>query len=656
MAHRFTVVHPICTHYTRGLFEELSRRYDMQFLFFSEGGEWFWQKEHGVQHGEFPHEYLAGFRVGGLRISPSLPWKLLRTPSDAIVSSIDGKFALSVTYLAARWKCVPFLLWTGMWSRGNRLLDRLTHPITRFFYRHADAVLVYGEHVKRYLVSEGVSPERIFIARHSVDNEYYARQVEQEEQSALRERLGIPADKKIILFLGRLEQVKGVRYLIEAFAHLSRMDAVLLIAGEGSQRAALKALATTLCPPGKVFFSGYVPVAEAVPYFRVAQVCVIPSIAVAAGKELWGLVANEAFNQGVPVIATDSVGAAAGGFIQNGVNGFVVPEGDSTNLALAIRNVLENSALQEKLSAGARETVVNWTHARMADGFTEAFEFVSYKKSARGRNPNAAATARGIGCPLCRNELPFTRAHGAFRRCPDCGLLFRCPMPELQELQALYGQSWIAPGENQAETGGTSRVLAEEYSKRLACSLGRADLKGLKILEYGAGRGEFLRALERSGAEVYALEPYGKNYLEQEGIRAYASFDELPANLQFDGIVSIDVVEHELAPWTVLRRLKTFLKRGGWLYLATPNPAGLNARVLGPRWREARKPGHLLFFEPKTLSLVLQAAGFARSQRLRWNVSYGKSPLTRLKDSILSLVGLDGELRFLAFCPDEKPS
>ncbi|HXR32525.1 MAG TPA: glycosyltransferase [Verrucomicrobiae bacterium] len=651
---RILFVHPFCTHYTKGLFEELSRRCNVRFLFYSDGGEWFWQKKHGVHRGEFPHEYLSGFRVGSVRVAPSLPWKLFAQHADAVVSSIDGKFALPVSYAAARLKGIPFLLWTGMWARVETPLHRLLFPITRFFYRHADALVVYGEHVKRYLISEGVAPEQIFVARHSVDNEYYGRPVAEAEKSALRDQLGIPPGKKVILFLGRLEEVKGVRYLIEAFARLQNADAVLLVAGEGSQRPSLESLASALCPPGRVRFSGYVPVERAVSYYSIADVCVIPSVSVAAGKELWGLVANEAFAQGVPVIATASVGAAGGGFVQGGKNGYIVPERDSASLAAAMQRVLDDSALRERLSAGARATVAQWTHGRMADGFCEAFEFAYRYRSARRPVAKTQESMEGSGCPLCANRLPSTRGRGEFRRCKHCGLLFRHPMSDLQGLRSLYGQSWSAPTENSAETGGTTPGLAEEYAKRLARSLGREDLQGLRILEYGAGRGEFLRALQQFGADVYALEPYGKSYLEQQGARAYATLGELPANLRFDGIVSIDVVEHDASAWSALRRLNNLLLPGGWLFVATPNPEGLNARVFGSRWREAKKPGHLLFFAPNTLRRVLHDAGFARSQRLRWNVPYGKSPLTRAKDSVLSFLGLDGELRFLAFRPDER--
>lgn len=654
MTNRFTIVHPICTHYTKGLFEELARRDEMQFLFFSEGGEWFWQKEHGIHHGEFPHEYLAGFRIGRLRITPSLPWKLLRAQSDAILSSIDGKFALPVSYMVARSKGVPFLLWTGIWSRGNTLFDKLMGPITRFFYRHADAVIVYGDHVKCYLVTEGVDPDRVFVARHSMDNEYYSRQVTEAEKFALRERLGVPSDKKVILFLGRLEEVKGVRYLIEAFASQSSADAVLLVAGEGSQRPVLESLAKALCPPRRVFFPGYIRTEDAVLFYSIAYVCVIPSITMPTGKELWGLVANEAFNQGVPVIATASVGAAAGGFVRDAENGFVVPERDSPSLSAAIGRVLGNPELRKNLSVGARATIAGWTHARMADGFTDAFDFALRRRSQYDLYAKARQSVAGSGCPLCGNERSFTRTNGAFRRCKGCGLMFRYPRPELQDLHALYGQSWVAPMECCAETGGTTRILAEEYAKRLGRALGRQELKGLKILDYGAGRGEFARVLSRLGADVYAVDPYGKPYLEQMGLRAYATLDELPADLRFDGIVSIDVVEHELAAWDVLRRFRDILAPGGWVYVATPNPNGLNAKVFGSHWREAKKPGHLVFFGPKTLERVLQEAGFARTQRLRWNIRYGKSLLTRAKDFVLSQLELDGELRYLAFHREEK--
>jgi len=658
-AKKILFVHPICTHYTKGFFEQFATQCDLKCLFFSDGGEWFWQKEHGVQGGEFDFEYLGGIRIGKTRVTPRLPWKLLGHSADAIACSIDGKFALPVAYLAARLKGVPFLLWTGIWSSVETPFHRLIFPITRYLYRHADAVLAYGEHVKKYLIAQGVLPNRIFVARHSVDNEWYARTISDAQRAAVRARIGVSSDQKIVLSLGRFEEVKGVRYLIEAFAEEMPANATLVVAGEGSERSSLEGMARSRCGPGRVIFLGYVPVESAVELYSIAEVFVIPSITTPAVKELWGLVVNEAFNQGVPVIATDAVGAAAGGLVQDGFNGFVVPERDTVAMRRGLEQILCDEALRGKLSTGARASVQQWNHVEMVESFMRAVNF-ALRVSIPTRSPlNAKADDTGQQtkadghCPLCSSTSRRFRRFGVFRKCVSCGLLFRHPMPTAQDLETLYSQSWQVPAENSNETGGTTSEYAEVYAGRLIRSLGRRDLNGLGILAYGAGRGEFLEALSRRGAQVFALEPYGRNYLQQRGFKAYASVEELPKDLRVDGIVTIDVVEHELAAWNVLRSLRPFLTANGWLYVATPNPQGLNARVFGARWREACKPGHLLFFPPETLEAVLQSAGFVRTRRLRWNMLYRTSLLSRAKDLVLSFLRLDGELRYLAFQSDE---
>ncbi len=166
--------------------------HSLRYYFFSDGNDWFWQKQHGIFGGTFRHEYLSGFRLAGSRIAPGLLWKLLRRRSDATISSVDGRYCLPLAYLAARMTGTRFLLWTGIWFPIETTFHKLAIPITRYFYRHADAVVVYGEHVKRYLISEGVRPDNIFVAPHSVDNAYYGRKISEEEKAELRVRLSIP--------------------------------------------------------------------------------------------------------------------------------------------------------------------------------------------------------------------------------------------------------------------------------------------------------------------------------------------------------------------------------------------------------------------------------------------------------------------------------
>jgi glycosyltransferase involved in cell wall biosynthesis len=377
---RVGFVHCFATHYTKRTFELLAERCDVEFLFFSGGDVHYWPAEHGVQKGSFVYEYLSGFDIVGTRIVPSLPGKLLRGNYDLIVKCVNGRFALPIAYLAARLRHRPFILWTGIWSRIRTPFHSLFFPAIHYIYRHADAIMVYGEHVKSYLVTEGVRPERIFVAPHAIDNGSYSRIVPEAERLEIRQLLGIPQDKKVILYLGRLVTAKGVNILIESLAKVRPTDAVLVIAGKGPEKGALEDLVARHELAGLVRFAGYIPIEKATAYYSLAYVLVLPSISTATFREPWGLVVNEAMNQGVPVIATDAVGAAAGGLLQDNVNGFVVPEQDVSELAQSLKRILDDTELRSRFSKNAKKIINGWNQERMAERFMEAFEFVLSEK------------------------------------------------------------------------------------------------------------------------------------------------------------------------------------------------------------------------------------------------------------------------------------
>jgi glycosyltransferase involved in cell wall biosynthesis len=372
---RIAFVTNFAAHYRVKTFETLAKYYDVQYLFFSGGDEWYWQRQHGTRVGEFEYEYLSGISVAGTRITPSLIVRLLRGNFDVVLKCINGRFALPAAYAAARLRQRPFVLWTGIWSTLNTPVHKAASFLTNHIYRHADAVVVYGEHVKRFLVSTGVDAQRIFVAAHAVDNAVYARPVPANEVAGLRERLKIPGGAPVVLYLGRLEAVKGLGYLLEAFAGVGHPHSHLVLAGSGSEKDALSKRVTELGIGERVKFAGYAPIESAPTFYAMAEVCVLPSITVPTGKETWGLVVNEAFNQGVPVVVTDAVGAAAGGLVEDGVNGYIVPERDSAALGSAIGRILADSDLRERLSHAARETIRGWDNERMVQGFREAIEF-----------------------------------------------------------------------------------------------------------------------------------------------------------------------------------------------------------------------------------------------------------------------------------------
>ena len=117
---------------------------------------------------------------------------------------------------------------------------------------------------------------------------------------------------------------------------------------------------------------GPLPRADLPVAYRAAELTVVPSIPTPRFKEPWGLVCNEAMEQGRPVVATTAVGAVAGGLVRDGESGLVVAPGDPIALAGAVNRLLDDRPLREALGAGARTAVAPYTYEAMADGIGRA--------------------------------------------------------------------------------------------------------------------------------------------------------------------------------------------------------------------------------------------------------------------------------------------
>jgi glycosyltransferase involved in cell wall biosynthesis len=373
---RLAFVTNFIQHYRVQTFEELASRLEVEFFLFSKGNEKYWLPEHGTRQGQVKATQLKGFTLAGITVSPSLPWHLIRGDYDVFLSGVVGKFSMPVTFLCAKLTGKPFILWSGIWQRIDTRIHRLIWPLTKYVYRHADAVVVYGEHIKRYLIGEGVAAERIFVADHAVQNENYNKPPSPEKLRQLREQYGIPEASAVVLYLGRLVEEKGVSDLIKAFVAIDP-STHLVIAGTGPEREWLGLIAQSFGISERVHFVGYIQPDEAYLYFALAIVSVLPSHTTADHKEPWGLTVNESFNQGTPVIASDSVGAAAGGFLRHGLDGLIYPEGDWRALHKALQLVVSDKTRQDELSQQARQRVAEWDNRRMIDGFMRAIDYVS---------------------------------------------------------------------------------------------------------------------------------------------------------------------------------------------------------------------------------------------------------------------------------------
>ncbi len=252
-------------------------------------------------------------------------------------------------------------------------------------------------------------------------------------------------------------------------------------------------------------------------------------------------------------------------------------------------------------------------------------------------------------CPYCNNSIK-DKWLGNYSKCTNCGILILNQDHEKESINALYQTSWAKPLKNVDETGGTTFILSDKYLFRLKESLGIDDFTGLRILDFGAGRGEFSIALLQDGAEVFSVEPYGYDYLKEKHSNTYLDLGEIESVI-FDGIVGLNVIEHLISPWNYLYEFMDLLLPGGWLFLTTPNSKGLNAIITGSKWREAKRRGHLYLFNSFSLKRMLSDCGFQNIQRLRWYLPYDDKFILNIKDWILQKLRLDGELKFLAFKP-----
>jgi glycosyltransferase involved in cell wall biosynthesis len=124
--------------------------------------------------------------------------------------------------------------------------------------------------------------------------------------------------------------------------------------------------------------------------YATSDVLVVPSIVTRTFREPWGLVVNEAMNRGLAVIASDAVGAAAGGLVRDARNGLVFAAGDTNALALALRRLAAEPQGRVLMGKTGAEDIRAFSHEAWAQGFSRALASVG-----AGRQPSASPEGAG---------------------------------------------------------------------------------------------------------------------------------------------------------------------------------------------------------------------------------------------------------------------
>lgn len=292
----------------------------------------------------------------------------------AVICGLGGRVALPGSFLAARARRIPFVLWATIWSHPRTPAHALSWPLTRELYARADAVATYGPHVSRYVERHRRGRGAIVEAPQAVDVEHFGAAVPAAEREQWRARAGAPQeDDVLVLFAGRLEPEKGVPVLIRAWPAARQAAAGrlrLAAAGTGSLAGDLAAAV----PEAQLL--GHVTEHDLPALYAAADVLVLPSVRTATFTEPWGLVVNEAMLQRTPVITSDAVGAAAGGLVRDGRNGFVVAAGDARALATRLAALAGDAGLRERMGAAGRGDAKRLDPAAWAAGMGRALAMV----------------------------------------------------------------------------------------------------------------------------------------------------------------------------------------------------------------------------------------------------------------------------------------
>jgi glycosyltransferase involved in cell wall biosynthesis len=278
-----------------------------------------------------------GFAVAGRRAFAGLARSLRPDVAVEDVNKLPlylpglfrGPFVLLVPHLfgTTAFREAPWPMAAAVWAAERPM---------PWGYRRAAVHAISGS-TRDDLVRRGFAPGAIRVIYPGVDAARYTP-----DPAVAR------APRPTFLYVGRLKRYKGLDTALRAMAALRRgalPGAELLLAGEGSDRGRLEALAAR--EGAGATFLGYVSEERKLELYRRAWAVVFPS-----PKEGWGITNLEAAACGTPAVASDSPGLRES--VRDGETGLLVPHGDAAALAAALGDLARDAARRAALGRGAR--------------------------------------------------------------------------------------------------------------------------------------------------------------------------------------------------------------------------------------------------------------------------------------------------------------
>lgn len=252
-------------------------------------------------------------------------------------------------------------------ARSDEHEPEIRSAVEQRSMERADAIVVStGQEREDIRHLYGESSRTVKVVPAGVDLDLF-KPIQKEEA---RRTLGL-SESKIVLYVGRLEPLKGLDILLEAVWRLEdRADTRLLVVGgslqDDDELGRLKASADRMGIADIVTFTGSIKQSDLPVYYSAADVFVLPSY-----YESFGLVALEAMACGAPVVASRVGGLKT--FVENGVTGYLIPWRCPEPFAQRLDMLLANPSLREKLGKAGRAAALEMGWGRTADSLIDLY-------------------------------------------------------------------------------------------------------------------------------------------------------------------------------------------------------------------------------------------------------------------------------------------
>lgn len=251
---------------------------------------------------------------------------------------------------------------------GNKIIDVIGSLYSKIIMRNilnmVDGIQFMTHHMLIDSQALKIGFKKCFVCSHGVDIELFKPR---NNRDNIRNIMGLNKNDIVILYVGRLDAVKGVDYLILAAKNILSLnkDVKILIVGDGTLRNCYENLAK---PFDNIVFLGWQNNISDI--MSIADIFVLPSVAEGAPNVLM-----EASASGLPVITTD-VGESSQ-IVSNGETGIVIPSKDINKLANSMTSLIEDRALARKMGeAGRRRIEEYYSWDKICDKLENAYHDV----------------------------------------------------------------------------------------------------------------------------------------------------------------------------------------------------------------------------------------------------------------------------------------